>query len=56
VEYVNGKEDPISTKTHQHINSAMLQTARRLKTELQRNTTNTGEHSRGNKRKIARED
>jgi hypothetical protein len=45
-----------TVRTHQHINSAMLQTARCLKTELQRNTTNRGEHSRGNKRKMARKE
>jgi DNA topoisomerase VI subunit B len=41
VEYVDRKEDPLIqvVRTHQHnIDSAVLQTARRLKTELQRET------------------
>jgi len=38
------------------INSAVLQTVRCLKTITARNKTNTGQHSRENKRKMARED
>ena len=41
VEYVDSKEDPLIqiVRTHQHnINSAVLQTARRLKTDVQRET------------------
>jgi hypothetical protein len=34
----------------------MLQTARCLKAELQRNKTNKGQHNRGNKRKMVREE
>jgi riboflavin synthase len=35
MEYVDSKEDPLIqiVRTHHHINSAMLQTARRLKRE-----------------------
>jgi hypothetical protein len=41
VKYVDRKEDPLTqvVRTHQHnIDSAVLQTARRLKTEVQRET------------------
>ena len=38
------------------INSAVIQTARRLKTCTERNKTNKGQHSRENKRKVAREE
>jgi len=41
IECVESKEDPLMQigRTHQHnINSAVLQTARRLKTEVQRGT------------------
>jgi len=41
VEYVDTKEDPLLqvVRTHQHnTNSAVLQTARRLKTEVQKET------------------
>jgi hypothetical protein len=40
VEYVDSKEDPLIqiVRRHQHITSAMLQTARRLKSEVQRGT------------------
>ena len=41
MKYVDGKEDPLIqvVRTHQHnTNSAVLQTARRLKAEVQRET------------------
>ena len=40
VDYVDSKEDILIqiVRTHQHIKSTMLQTARRLKRELQRGT------------------
>jgi hypothetical protein len=40
MEYVDRKEDPLiqTVRKHQHINSAVLQTARHLKTEVQRVT------------------
>jgi hypothetical protein len=44
VEYVDRKEDPLiqTVMTHHHnINSTLLQTARRLKTEIQRGTRQT---------------
>jgi hypothetical protein len=61
VEYVDRKEDPLIqvVRTHQHNNdSAVLQTARRLKTEVQRETKkkNKGQHRRENKRKMTREE
>jgi len=60
VEYVDRKEDPLIqvVRTHQHnTDSAVLQTARYLKTEVQRETKkNEGEHSGENKRKMAREE
>ena len=43
VEYVDGKEDPLIqvVRTHQHnTDSAVLQTARCLRTEVQRETRN----------------
>jgi len=38
--YVNSKGDPLIriVRTHQHINSAVLQRPKRLKTQLQRGT------------------
>ena len=44
VEYVDRKEDPLTqvVRTHQHkIDSSALQTARRLKSEVQRETRKT---------------
>ena len=40
VEYVDNKEDSLigTVRTHQHINSTILRTARQLRTELQRGT------------------
>jgi len=40
VEYAGSKQYPLiqTARTHKHINSALLQTARRLRTELQRGT------------------
>jgi hypothetical protein len=58
VEYVDRKKDPLTkiVRTHQHsFNSAMLQTARRLKTENREEQDKYGQHSRENKRKMARE-
>jgi hypothetical protein len=58
VEYVNMKEGPLIQVviTHQHtINSAVLQTARRLKTDVERNKKNKEKHSRENKRQTSRE-
>jgi len=52
VEYVDRKEDPLTkmVRTHQHsFNSAMLQTARRLKTEYreeQENKDSTAEKTK----------
>jgi hypothetical protein len=43
VKYIDSKEDPLIqiVRTHQHtVNSAVLQTARRLQTEVQRETRN----------------
>jgi hypothetical protein len=60
VEYVDRKEDPLIqvVGTHQHnTDSAVLQTARCLKTNIQReNKKNEGQHSGENKRKMAREE
>jgi hypothetical protein len=59
VEYVDRKEDPLIQvlRTQQHnTDSAVLQTARYLKTEVQRNKKNEGQHSGENKRKMAREE
>ena len=59
VEYVDRKEDPLTqtVSMHQHnINSAILKTARCLKTAVGRNKTNEGQHRRENKRKMVRED
>ena len=56
--YVDRKEDPLIqvVRIHQHnTNSAVLQTAGCLKAEAQREK-NKGEHSGGNKRKMAREE
>ena len=60
VEYIDRKEDPLIqvVRTHQYnTDSAVLQTARYFKTEVQRETTkNEGQHSGENKRKMAREE
>ena len=60
MEYVDRKEDPLMqiVRTHQHnINSAVLQTARRLKIEIHRETRAIkGQHSRENERKMAKEE
>ena len=62
VEYVDRKEDPLIqvVRTHQHnTDSAVLQTARHLKTEVQteiRKMKNEGQHSGENKRKMAGEE
>ena len=53
MEYVDRKEDPLTqvVRTHQHItHSAVLQTARCLKTEVERNKKNEGQHGGGNER------
>ena len=58
MEYVERKEDPLIevVRTHQNnTNSAVLQTARCLKAEVQRETKKR-EHSGENKRKMAREE
>ena len=58
MEYVDRKEDPLIqvVRTHQHkIDSALLQIARCLKAEVQRDK-NKREHSGENKRKMAREE
>jgi hypothetical protein len=59
VEYIDRKEDPLIqvVRTHQYNTSlAVLQTARYLKTEVQRETRKKeGQHSGENKRKMARE-
>jgi len=57
VEYVDRKEDPLIqiVRTHKHnINSAVLQTARHLKTEVARRTRQIKD-SIAEKRKMARE-
>jgi hypothetical protein len=54
VEYIDSKEDPLiqPVKMHQHIiNSAELQTD----SSTERKRTNKGQHSRENKRNMARE-
>ena len=60
VEYVERKEDSLLqvVRTHQNnTDSAVLQTARCLKTNIQReNKKNEGQHSGENKRKMAREE
>ena len=60
VEYVDRREDPpIQTvRMHQHnINSTVLQTDSQMPQDssTERNMTNKGQHSRKNKRKMARE-
>ena len=58
MEYVDRKEDPPIkvVRTHQYnSNSAVLQTARCLETEVQRETK-IKEHSGENKRKMVREE
>jgi riboflavin synthase len=57
-DYVDSKEDLLIqiVRTHQHnINSTMLQTAKRLKRELQRGTRQIKENTAG-KKKMARKD
>jgi hypothetical protein len=58
VEIVDRKEEPLLqiVRLHQHINSAMSQTAGRLKGELQRNKTNNRHHNKQAKRKMGREE
>jgi DNA topoisomerase VI subunit B len=53
MECVDSKEDALiqTGRIHQNINSAVLQTARRLKTEVQRGTRHKGHHNRENKEK-----
>ena len=56
VEYIDSKEDPLrqTVRMHQHIiNSAELQMPQDSSTK--RKKTNKGQHSRGNKRNMARE-
>jgi hypothetical protein len=58
VGYVDRKEDQLIqvVRTHQHdTDSAVLQTARCLKTSTERNKKNEGEHSGENERKMALE-
>ena len=59
VEYVDRKEDPLTqvVRTHQHnTDSAVLQTTRCLKTEVEeRNKKNEGQYS-GEKKKMARQE
>jgi hypothetical protein len=59
VEYVDRKKDPLIqvVRTHQrNTDSAVLQTVRYLKTEVEKNKKNEGQYSGENKRKIAREE
>jgi hypothetical protein len=59
VEYVDRKEGPLkqTVRTHQHnISSAVLQTARRLKTESQRGARQIKDSITENKRKVAKEE
>jgi hypothetical protein len=60
VEYVDRREDPLVhvVRTHQHnIDSAVIKTARHLKTQVQREIRKIkGHHSGENKRKMAREE
>jgi IS30 family transposase len=46
VEYADSKQYPLiqTARTHKHINSAVLQAARRLKTELERGTRQINEN------------
>jgi len=55
VDYVDSREDLLiqTVRTHHHINSTMLQTARRLKRELQRRTRQIKDST---KKKMAREE
>ena len=59
-EYVDRKEDPIIqvVRTHQHnTDSPVLQAARCLKTEVQKETRkNKGQYSGENKRKMERQE
>jgi len=58
-EYVDSKEHPLiqTVRMYQHTtNSAMLQTARSLKIELERNNTIKGSCSTEDKRKMARKE
>ena len=59
VEYVDSKEDPLIqvVRTHQHnTDSAVLQTARCLQTEVQKEKKKVGHHGGENKSKMAREE
>jgi hypothetical protein len=61
VEYVERKEDPLPLtqviRTHQHIDPTELQTVRRLKAEVQRETRDIkGSIAEKNKRKMASEE
>ena len=58
-EYVDRKEDPLIqiVRTHQHnTDSVVLQRARRLKTEVQKETRKVKDSSGENKRKMARQE
>jgi hypothetical protein len=60
VEYIDIKDDtltPVDRKHQHNTDSALLQTARYFKTEVQRETKkNEGQHSGEYKRKMAREE
>jgi len=57
VDYVDSKEDLLiqTVRTHHHINSTILQTARRLKRELQRRARQIKD-STAEKKRMAREE
>jgi hypothetical protein len=58
VDCVDSKADRLiqTVRTHHHINSTMLQTARRLKRELQRGTKQIKDSTAEKKRRMAREE
>jgi hypothetical protein len=59
VDYVDSKEELLiqNVRTHQHnINSTMLQTARRLKRQLQRGTRQIKDSTAEKKKRMAREE
>jgi hypothetical protein len=58
VDYVGSKEDLLirTVRTHRHINSTMLQAARRMKRELQRGTRQIEGSTAEKKKRMSREE
>jgi len=58
VDYVDSKEDLLiqTVRTHHHISSTILKTARRLKRELQRRTRQIKESTAEKKKRMSREE